>query len=199
MVNKPNMVAIKPAKLTKAALLAIARIVRISADLEDILDLWMCKLAGTTQAQTQVLLGRSNISTKLAIADGLANLSGGDNLLLHNTVFDDNITRLLSCRNAVAHGVLVGKDPQGRFIFSTNTQLGYEGDELAKRAVAYGTDLLVSIADTAEMRVKVIDDLLELGPLRSKRKRQHLEELPEGQRRRQSASRRKRRRGPSPK
>ena len=175
MPNEPHIATLTPVKeLPDEALLAIAKIVRACADLEDVLNLWISKLAGTGQAKAAVLLGRSNISTKIAVAEGLANLSGTKSLRLHKAAFEDNISKLLTCRNAVAHGVCIGRDEEGSYGFMTNTTVSYEGIDLRRRADAYTVEELQEVARVGAMRVEFMDELLELQPLRDKRQWQHV-------------------------
>lgn len=193
MVNNPAMHEIRNVRLSQVALTAIGRIVRVCADLEDLVNLWICKLAGTPESTTSVLLGRSNISTKINIAEGLANLSSAESLRLHKRIFDDGITKLLACRNATAHGVLIGRTKAGVWMFNTATTVGYEGDTLHRRADGYKTNPLKGIASVCEERVRVIPNLLGLGPLRDKREWQHLPDYQPGQQKQKSSAKPKHR------
>lgn len=196
MVDQSNDIGVTSAALTDEALSAIGAIVRVCADLEDIINLWICKLNRSAEAASTVILGRSAISTKLNIAESLAKLAGGEVLELHKAAFDDNITRLLHCRNAVAHGILMGHTDEGRYVFGTNSTIGYEDHNLAQRAHAYSSGTLREIADAAKQRVAAMDGLLGLAQLRSRRQWHRLEEIPKGQTKAQSSA--KRRRQPQP-
>jgi hypothetical protein len=187
-MDEEVLVDIKPVKLSKPALLAIAQIVRASADLEDVINLWICKLTKLSQSKATVILGRSNISTKLEIAEALANICG--EIELHKIIFDQNMANLLRCRNAVAHGHYIGKAKSG-WIFSTSVTLGYEGDQVAKRAEAYSTRTLATVASVSAGRIALMDDILGLKPLRDKRQTQRLPEYQPGRKRKKASSKRK--------
>lgn len=182
MTDEPVLVDIKPAVLSQCALAAIGRVVRAGADLEDVINLWICKLAGMSESQAVILLGRSTISTKLAIAEGLAKLNDPPFLAAHKQVFDANMDRLLQCRNAVAHGTLVGKTPDSRYVFRTPKPLDYDGTKgvVATRAETYATKFLIAVADAAEKRIAAMPGFLGLEPLLEKRPTQNLEVIPVG-------------------
>jgi hypothetical protein len=198
MADEP-LIDVAPAVLSKPAFAAIGRIVRACADLEDVLNLWICKLSGITEAQSTALLGRSPISTKLAIAEGLAKLCREGEIELHKLVFDSNMTRLLGCRNAVAHGTLVGKTKQGRYVFRTAHTLGYDRDSVAVRAEAYDTKTLAAIARISENRIAAMSGVLGLGSLRRRRNWRRLPEHRAGQQKRKPSPKPRRQQKPSPK
>lgn len=154
-------------------LVVIGRIVRASADLEDCLNLWICKLMRCDEAASAVILGRSNISTKIAIAKGLAQMHGKGAHELHEAAFGSPVDQLLSCRNAVAHGAFAGDTDDGYMLFVTNVNVGYKEANLERRADAYNVSNLEVIALGAERLVGRLDDRLGLGALRKKRLWQH--------------------------
>lgn len=192
MVNPPTTVRVEPKSLDDDALLAIGKIVRAAADLEDVIDLWIFKLAKISEAEATVLLGRTNISKKLAVAEGLAKLRTGNETELHGLVFDGNMKRLLSCRNATAHGVLVGKTSDEKWAFLTSTTLAYDSGGVVKRSDAYSTATLQKIARVGAGRVALMDEILGLQPWREKRQWQEVEAHQEGQSQRKKDARPKR-------
>lgn len=149
--------------------LVIGRIVRASADLEDCLNLWICKLSDIDESRAAVLLGRTNISTKLATAEALSKLRAGGAPELHRKAFGPPVDQLLQCRNAVAHGALAGETDDSHLLFVTNVNTEYKEAELQRRADAYSIGTLNVIAMGAELLVSRLDDLLGLAALREKR------------------------------
>jgi hypothetical protein len=198
MGKDSGTVAITPRALTTEELLVIGRIVRACADLEDCLNLWICKLARTDEACSAVILGRSNISTKISIALGLAKLSGDKMLKLHQTAFDSAITQLLDCRNSVAHGALAGESDDDHVVFVTNHNTDYKEANLERRADAYTIGTLSIIAAGAELRVSRLDRQLGLGALREKRLWQLAPVRPTHQQKGKRGAERKRQPRPSP-
>ena len=184
MVEVPNMVRLNSVPLSDEALSCIGLIVRACADLEDALNLWICKLSSADEAVSAVMLGRTNVSTKVALALGLAKLKGDETVTRHKEAFDVNLTNLLECRNAVAHGVYQGQTDAGHWTFMTASTLDYQGGALIKKSVAYSTKTLQVTAFSGAARVALLDDLLELKSLRDKRQWQeveeHLERQPKG-------------------
>jgi hypothetical protein len=173
MGKDSGVITITPREQSDEELLVIGRIVRASAGLEDCLNLWICKLAKCDEATSAVMLNRSNIATKLSIAEGLAKLTSKDAAELHKTAFDSAINQLLSCRNAVAHGAFAGETDDGAAAFVTNVNFDYKPANLERRADCYSIGNLNVIAMSAERRVSQLDDLLGLRALRKKRQWQH--------------------------
>lgn len=182
MAKSSVIVKMSQEKITEDAFVAIGRIVRACADLEDVLNLWICKLSGLSEAASTAILGRTNISTKKSLALALAKLKGEAFVELHNTAFDDNMSRLLTCRNAVAHGAYTGRTDDGKWSFLTATTVAYENGGLSKQSLAYSTEALAQIANAGTIKIGAMDRLLGLKPWRDKRQWQDLAVHPEDQR-----------------
>jgi hypothetical protein len=171
MTEDPSYLDMTKRPLDDAEYAAIGRIVRACAELEDCVNLWITKLAGAGEPVATVFLGRSNVSTKIAIAEGLASLKGGETLALHKAHFGQNVNNLLSCRNAVAHGAFVGVTPSGSLTFLTNTTVGYGDDHsLDRKCFGYKPATLNAIAEAGLGIVGTLDDALGIGALRKKRR-----------------------------
>lgn len=198
MVDAPNMVDLSPEPIPDDVALAIGRIVRLCADLEDCLNLWICKLAGTTEATSALVLGRSNLNAKVAIAQSLSKVSGERSEQLHKKTFGSpGMRRLLDCRNAVAHGAYAGLTDRGGYVFVTNSTVDYNDGGITRRADAYTIPTLGMIYAAAAMRIEDFDVILGLRALRKKRQWRRVLERPEHQPSRKQAAKQKPRPRPS--
>lgn len=197
MGKDSGIATITPRELDDDELLVIGRIVRAAADLEDCLNLWICKLLKCDEAGSAVILGRSNIATKITIALGLAKLTGKRATELHEEAFDEAIDQLLSCRNAVAHGAFAGETDDGWIVFVTNVNSDYTEANLVRRADSFTVGNLNVIAHGAERRVSQLDDLLGLRALRDKRRWQQAPVRPAHPPKGKKGAKQKRQRGAS--
>ena len=71
-------VGVTPGALDDKALLVIARLVRACAELEDIVNLFICNLAEISESRMIVLLGKSAISKRVEIAEYLAKMGAAE-------------------------------------------------------------------------------------------------------------------------
>jgi hypothetical protein len=191
MEDDPNLVDVSPGTLSNDALITIARIVRVCAELEDTLNLWICKLSKSSEAATSILLGRSPISTKVSIAAALAQFTDDATYDMHKQAFNEGTQRLLSCRNAVAHGVLIGQTSKG-YAFGTSANTDLEPSILWRRVDVFSAETLADMAESGELFLRITNILLGLKPLRDKRQWQRLPEIRRDQPKQKSASKRKR-------
>ena len=109
--KKPSY--LKPAKLPQKTLVEIGRIVRAVAEIEDLVDLHICNLAGLSESKATVLLGKTAITRRLEMAKYLAQMLPQEALDIHNAAFGTvEFLDIVECRNAVAHGKLLGKNDE---------------------------------------------------------------------------------------
>jgi hypothetical protein len=198
MGKDSGIVEITPRALTEEECLVIGQIVRVTADFEDCLNLWICKLSDVSEAKSAVILGRSNTAAKLAIALGLASMHGEHALKRHKAAFDGNADSLLSCRNAVAHGVFAGESDDNGLVFVTATNVGYEEAELQRRADVYYLQTLKDVAANGREWVSRLDDHFGLSALRKRRQWQRSPVLPKRQPKGRQGAKPKRQRKASP-
>lgn len=89
--------------------LMIGQLVRAFAEIEDIISLYLYKLANVSESCGCVMLGRTPISVRISQLAYLASLHGDEAVQLHKARFTPEFFDALKCRNVVAHGVLLGR------------------------------------------------------------------------------------------
>lgn len=189
--------ASKPSKLTAAALpcevlLSIGRLVRACAEMEDIVTLYICRLSDVSEGRALILLGRSTFRQRLEIAKYFATAKGKATLALHKRCFPPDLQEILSCRNTVAHGTLLGQNEEGDFAFLTTNPLAPVDSYVRHVVESYSAESISAYATLVEEAIPGLEAHLSVGALRQKRLRQHL--LPH--RKAQPAPRPKRKRPP---
>lgn len=173
---------LSPYTLSDDQLLAIGRLIRACAEIEDIINLYLCDLADIGLGQAIILLGRMSASSKLKIAETLASIEGGDASAIHKECFDnDHYFDIVRCRNTVTHGILLGKDEAGLIAFQVQETLGVEGTKIMLGVNAYDERAFKAFADQAEDVIPQLEARLKLQPSREKRRTQALDPHPKAQ------------------
>lgn len=177
--------AATPSDLTSAPLddtmlLAIARLVRAVAELEHCATCFIANLAPLSEAQTNIILGKTTISARINIAKQLATLRKDQALSRHNAVFSREVEALISCRNILAHGAYLGRDKDGGYAFlSDQSQFSEYG--FGQTVNSYTAETVRGYADLLEASLPEIERLLHIEPLRGKRPPQGLRPHPKAQ------------------
>lgn len=161
--------SVKPVRLSDSTLIAIGRIVRACAEIEDLVDLFIAKLAETSEAKVWILLGRTAVTRKLEIAEQLASTRPDAALEVHKAAFDHHYYALIECRNAVAHGTLLGEDSGGMLHFLSASNLKPVGGRIARTVWGYTPEALTESADYAESLIPHLENLLDVKGLREAR------------------------------
>jgi hypothetical protein len=171
--------AIRPYALSDETLLAMGRLVRAFAEIEDIVNLHMCRLANIPEGLSLLMLGRTPMSQKLNLANVFAKARGGQAKVATDQCFDTDQFRILQqCRNVVAHGVLLGMiEGEGEeFVaFRTTTPLAPDSQEVSFEVVSYRPQDFPKFAKVAEQSIPRIEALLRVRALREERLAQPLE------------------------
>lgn len=114
-------VTTKPIALSDETLIAIGRLVRAFAEVEELVTLFISALAKLNQSQAVIVLGKAALVRRLEMAEHLAKISGGEHLDRYNACFNTVEFRdAHTCRNVVAHGILLGEDSEGVLAFLTD-------------------------------------------------------------------------------
>jgi hypothetical protein len=166
--------SLKKATLPASVLTSIGRLVRAIASIDDILTLHIAQLAGIREGAIVRLLGRSAFSTKLATALYFAKLRGKDHANLHAELFNSAFDEYVDCRNAVAHGTLVGKTEEGRYAFVIYSPLDPKGDKFTTEVVTYSPEDLEIFAREAQDFAWAAAKVLGVEALQKKRLQQTL-------------------------
>ena len=162
-------VNVTPAQLDDKALLAIARLVRACAELEDIVNLFICNLAEISESRMVVLLGKSAISKRVEIAEYLAKMGTKTAQELATWAFNEGFWNTFRCRNDVAHGVLLGKNEEEAWSFLTAKTETPEGPSAIQIVASYETSFLEIMATTAEEAIPQLEERLKLKDQRAAR------------------------------
>lgn len=164
--------------LSDADLLSIARIVRGVAEMENCIECFIAKVAGVSETQAQMLLGRSQLNNKITAARNLAALRT-DKAVDHFLAIDTPEFRAsIAVRHAIAHGVYIGKI-DGKPAFRTN-QFDFDADkkQLQTNIVSYDSKYLAQLAEFLSFLVPRAEDVLRVRALRGKRLQQDLQPHP---------------------
>jgi hypothetical protein len=197
-MSEPSPSNFKPRKIDKVSLLAIGRIVRACAELEDMLTLFICNLGKVPEGTALVMLGRSSYSTKLSIAQYLAKMRGPAETGIYKAVFDSTLKNGTRCRNHVAHGVYLGMNQDRQYGFLTANTIEPENGAAVQEVHCYSKTTLCAIADAMETFLPLIEIELKIEPLRERRQRRSLPHLHKGRNQPRASAKRKPRPQSSP-
>jgi hypothetical protein len=160
---------VERAELDDRALIAIGRLIRAAAEIEDLVNLFICNLAEINESRMVVMLGRSAISKRVEIAEYLAKLNSPQAAGLAARMFTDGFWDMTRCRNDVAHGVLLGRNEDGAWSFLTAKTEQPTGASAIQIVASYTTDYLEDLAEAAENSIPTIAEGLKLTVLREAR------------------------------
>lgn len=160
---------VRPAVLDYRALVAIGRIVRACAELEDLVNLFICNLAEISETKMVVMLGRTNLRNRAQIAEYFSKLNTPEAQRLAVWTFSDGFWQIQSCRNAIAHGILLGIDEDGHWTFLTSRTETPEGGSAIQLVAGYTIEHLEEVAQAAEAAIPEYEDSLKLKALRQSR------------------------------
>lgn len=183
--------------LPPEAVLEIGRIIRSTAEIEDIVSLAVGKYAKITESATMVMMGRSAIRTRLQILQALASAVDEHKSGPLDWLLGGNFTALTACRNAVAHGVFMGADPKGNFCFITARIVDSENGGSVQAVKGYDLEALRFMATAGETVLPMLEHGLGLEALRQRRREQPLEGPRKGPAQQPKGAKRKLRQRPS--
>ena len=167
---------LKPVKITDDMNMAMGRLVRASSELEDIVTLFLCRMANIDEGRAIVLLGHSAVSAKLRIARVFAKARGAETAALFDQCFENEAFRkIIWCRNIVAHGILLGQTERGLIAFRTNGAMEANTSTVSVEVISLEFDAFSKAADAAEAAVIQLEVKLQVRSLREKRRKQVLD------------------------
>lgn len=161
--------ALSPAVLPDTMLTEIGRLIRAFAEIEDLINLYLCGLAKINESQALVLLGKTAVTRRLEMAEYLALMTGTEITKLHKQIFNAGFREALECRNAVAHGLLLGKTTDDRYAFVTAKTEIPTGPSAIQLAITYHEHSVTAYARLAEDAVPLIEKQLKLEDMRAGR------------------------------
>lgn len=176
-----NAPEFKPGELDDLALHSIGRLIRATAEIEDIIDHFISSLTGLSEAKTVVMLGKTAVTRRIGIAEMLAKLTSDEALAAHKEAFSADFGDILYCRNAVAHGVLLGITSEGDYAFRTTATNHTEGQGVLSLVVSYNSNSIAAYADKAEGLIAPLEESLRIRDMREASLRQPLSPHPKTQ------------------
>jgi hypothetical protein len=190
---------IQPYALPDDVLLAMGRLIRAFAEIEDIITLHLCSVADISEGQAVLLLGRLAMSKKLTMAYTFAAARGGDNKARLDGCFDnDEYKACLKARNVAAHGLLLGLTEEGKIAFRTVETTSASLDAVGLEAISFELEAFEIYAGMAENAIPQIEDRLGVQALREERRLRDLGGHPKAQPTRPPSEPRQRQRKPPP-
>ena len=170
---------IHPYVLSRQELRAIGRVVRAVAELDELTNLYVNSLACLEDWQAQVILGRMQTSARLKIAGTIAETQGPIAIKVHKDFFDNPTYRaIIKFRNTVTHGILLGKDDNGKIAFAVQEIAGTDDDIIFGTVNAYEPKAFEGFAELSEKSIKSLEHGLQLTTLREKLREQALSPHP---------------------
>lgn len=193
MTKSPEK-ALKPCEIDRESYAHIGRMIRAFAEIEDIVTLYICKLAGISESTGQVLLGRMPLSARIAAARYLAKTKNPKIVALHDQIFDARFSESNRLRNAFAHGVLLGVSDDGYYAFRTTDTVEPDSETAKLTVIRAHPKTIKGYADDAVNTVPKIAKALQLDAFRQTRHERPLADHPK--RRPQPTKKAKRQRPP---
>lgn len=171
---------VKPTRLGAATLMYVGRITRAFAEIDDLITRRIATLMGISLGETVLMLGPTRIRKKIDIAENLAKRRSPAEHEKHAAAFPPYLFQLMSVRNKLAHGALLGEDEDGKLTF-LSSDVGDVSDETVK-LVTYGFTRaqLGDWASDAEKFVPAIEAIFELSASRQKHLQEGLRAHPKG-------------------
>lgn len=160
---------LKPAVLPDSVLTEIGRLIRAFAEIEDLINLYLCGLAQINESKALVLLGRTAITRRIEMAEYLALMTGDAISATHKEIFNSGFREALECRNAVAHGLLLGRTDDDRFAFLTAKTEIPSGPSAVQLAISYHEASISAYAKLATDAIPQIEARLKLEDMRAAR------------------------------
>jgi hypothetical protein len=182
-IRSPVGSKLTPYKLSDEELLYIGRIIRATAEIEDIVNWYLFHLSNIPYAILAVLLGKMPVSSRIGLAKRFANWRGGEAKAFYDNVMGSNAVRdLFNYRNILAHGVLLGKTDAGDIAFQVQDSSSEPQEEHVPLLVtAVPPSSLKETAELSEGLIPVLERSLQLEGRQGERLERGLERHPKGQ------------------
>jgi hypothetical protein len=177
--HEPNPSSVTAGALSDAALLAIGRIVRNCAELEDMAMLFVCSLTTLSEAKVLLMLGRNQVTRNIEIATQLARHESSDAASAFLSCFNQDYEQIRSVRNDVAHGVFLGFAYGGDMTFISRKTLG-TGEVVMQAASCFSLAELEKVSEVSAGMVSGFPAVLQIKALRETRSQQFLQPRPKG-------------------
>jgi len=150
---------VKPYDLSDDELLGIGRLIRACAEIEDIINLHLYKLAEITEGAGVMLLGRMSTSARLKLMEAFSTSRSAKARKMFQEAFDNEHYRhVVRCRNTVAHGLLLGVTEDDLIAFQVQDPQGFEAGTLVLSVNAYDHRAFAAFATQAEHIIPQLEE-----------------------------------------
>ncbi len=173
-----------PEPLSDEMFIAIARVIRVCAEIEDCLNFAICSFAQISETNMLVFLGKSPIRAKAEIAEKLATLRPDGALVAFKRCWTTQVEKLVKHRNVLAHGVYVGKAKSGAFAFlSSETHLAPRDNKtsMGQSVFTYTPQILTKAYDEAAAWIPEMERAWKIEALRGTHRTPNLQLHPKAQ------------------
>jgi len=107
-------------------------------------------LAEISETKATILIGRTAVTRRIEIAEQLASIRTDKALAVRKGAFNEQYYDIIDCRNAVAHGTLLGKDSNGNFAFPTASTAKPQDQKAMRYVFGYTAEQIIKFAERAE-------------------------------------------------
>lgn len=148
---------VQPIELDDSVLASIGRLVRAFAEIEELVTLFIGALAKLNQSELVIVLGRAALSRRIEMAVDLAKLDGGQHARKFIESFKSSEFRDMHvCRNAVAHGTLMGVDDDGMLAFLTDKTDSPLGNSSVQLVACYHPKTIKALSEAAANSIEPV-------------------------------------------
>lgn len=193
---EPSKLKFEP--LDVATLIAIGRIIRGTAEIEDCVSWFICTLTKLNEGPVKLMMGKSTISSRIALAKELARTTSDEATTAYESAITEALTDVVSVRNVLAHGRYLGVTGSGLWAFRWEAAIkGQENGSFRAIVHCYNTEALDTWANFIESEIPRIEKVLRIEALRQGPREQDLRPLPAAQSKGPKAKERQHQRGSS--
>ncbi len=162
---------IEPYKLPPAVLVDIGTIVTAAANLDDILSMAIFRVSEIAPSDGFVMLGQTTMPAKIQKLEYLAKkyTDAPDAERIHAAC--GHLKKIFTCRNAIAHGVYLGRHKERKTLIFVTTSKNYEPEDgvTVQKAVGYSEEQLTTMAAFATQMAAALEQDFDVLKLRAER------------------------------
>jgi hypothetical protein len=148
-------------------LLAVGRVIRAVAKLDEIANLYVERVLKLKDWQSFVIFWKIPTSARLRLAKTIADTLGKSAIATHQDCFgDEGYKAIIKFRNTVAHGMLLGKTDNGHIAFLVQETVSADTDIVFATVNAYDPGSFTAFVELAEATIQFLEERLMLRPLR---------------------------------
>lgn len=158
---------LKSCRLTRRGHTLIGRLIRATAEMEDMATLYLSLLLGIGEDKVALMLGKSPFRNRTALAESIEKATPEKEPIIAQFIKETEL--IFAVRNAIAHGVLLGSNDSGKYAFLTSNSSGAIDDKISRDVLTFGDDDLEVFAKEAESVATRMETNLGVAALRAER------------------------------